>query len=213
MHSLSIYDKGTKKAEGARYEEDIEAGLHGMETLLEPIEAHNRLRRKKGLRPYKPRLVFLLGNHEQRIERHVNANPELESKLSYEDLRLKSFGWEVHDFLEPVDIDGVLYAHYFVNTASLKKSVIGGAIENKLKHIGQSFTMGHQQTLQIGIRYLNNGKAQRGLVCGAFYQHDEDYMGHQGNHHYRGCIYKHEVKDGNYCLLELSMSYLLKDWL
>jgi hypothetical protein len=90
--------------------------------------------------------------------------------------------------------------------------VIGGTIENKLKHIGQSFTMGHQQTLQMGIRYLNNGKALRGLVVGAFYQHQEDYMGPQGNHHFRGCIMKHEVEDGNYNIMELSLAYLLKRW-
>ena len=72
---------------------------------------------------------------------------------------------------------------------------------------------GHQQTLQTGIRYTVTGKAHRGLVAGAFYMHDEEYMGSQGNHHWRGCIMKHEVEDGNYSILELSLEYLMKEWL
>lgn len=206
MPSLSYYDKGTKKIEGARYQDDIDAGNEAIEVLLKPINDYNKRRRKK----YKPRKVFVFGNHEDRIARYVNAVPALFGKLSYDDLNLE--GWETYRFLQPVDIDGILYCHYFVNMASLKKAVIGGAIENKLRLIGQSFTMGHQQTLQMGLRYLNNGKCQRGLVAGAFYQHNEDYMGIQGNHHFRGCIYKHEVKDGNYDIMELSMRYLLEKW-
>jgi len=209
MPSLSSYDeKGSAKAEGRTYQDDIDAGIEGMEELLAPIRGYNKGRRNK----YEPRMVFLMGNHEYRIERHVNANPHLRRKVSYKDLQLREMGWEIHDFLKPVNIHGILYCHYFVNTASLKKSVIGGSIENKLKHIGQSFTMGHQQTLQMGIRYLNNGECQRGLVAGAFYQHDEEYMGYQGNHHFRGCIYKHEVHKGNYNLMELSLDYLLRRW-
>jgi len=86
IHSLSSYDKGTKKAEGARYEDDIQAGIEGMEALFAPIRKYNRLRRTK----YSPKLVFTLGNHEERIMRHVNANPSLEGKLSYKDLKLET---------------------------------------------------------------------------------------------------------------------------
>lgn len=210
MPSLSHYDIGTIKHEGARYQDDIEAGILGLETFQAPIDEFNY--RRRGRNRYNPRKIFLLGNHEYRIPRAVNNDPKWEGKISIDDLGLEEMGWEVYDYQEPVDVDGILYCHNFVNTASLRKNIIGGTIENKLKHIGQSFTMGHQQTLQTGIRYLNNGKAQRGLVVGAFYQHDEDYMGYQGNHHFRGCIMKHEVENGNYNIMEVSLAYLLKEY-
>lgn len=213
MASLSHWDKGTIRHEGTRYVEDIDAGRKAMERLLAPIEAHNRRQLKRKEKQYKPRLVFLEGNHEWRIQREADNNPQMAGKLSMKDLGLQEYGWEQIPFLQPIDIDGVLYCHYFVNTMSLKKNVIGGSIDNKLKHIGQSFTMGHQQTLQIGMRWLNNGKCQRGIVSGSFYEHDEPYMGPQGNHHYRGCLMKHEVEDGNYCLMELSLDYLKRNWL
>lgn len=213
MHSLSRWDKGKARAEGSRYVADIDAGRKGMEKLLAPMQAYNRTRRKNKDKLYRPRMVFLEGNHEHRIAREAEDNPAMLGKLSMADLGVTDYGFEQIPFLQPIDIDGVLYCHYFVNTMSLKKNVIGGSIDNKLKHIGQSFTMGHQQTLQIGMRWLNNGKCQRGIVCGSFYEHDEPYMGPQGNHHYRGCLMKHEVEDGNYCLMEVSLDYLKRKWL
>lgn len=211
MHSLSSYDKGTRKAEGARYQEDIEAGIRGMQALLAPLKAYNKRKRKNKEKQYKPRMVFLLGNHEQRIMRHVNAHPELEGKLGYHDLRLESFGWEVQDFLKPIEIDGVTYAHYFYNPNT--GHAYGGKASTKLNNIGFTFSMGHQQGLDMAMKHLANGKTLRGLVAGSFYQHDEEYKGHQANDHWHGCLFLHEVQDGNYCLLELSLSYLMENWL
>lgn len=211
MHSLSLYDKGTKKSEGARYQDDIDAGLEGMDALLKPIWQYNINRKKKKKSPYKPRMVFLLGNHEERIERHVNANPSLWGKLSYRDLRLEDYGWEVHDFLKPVEINGVYYAHYFYNPNTGKP--YGGKASTRLNNIGFSFTQGHQQGREEAEKPLANGKTLRALIAGSFYQHIEDYKGPQGNNHWRGCIFKTEVEDGNYCLVELSLKYLLSNWL
>lgn len=211
MPSLSSYDRGTKKAEGARYQDDIIAGKQGMEVLLKPLKQLQRKQARQKIKQYKPRMVFLLGNHEQRVERHVNANAELEGKIGYQDFKLDKDGWEVHEFRKPVCIDGVYYAHYFYNPMTGR--AYGGRVHTRLQNLGFSFTMGHQQGLEVAVKPLNNGKYHRGLVAGSFYQHDEEYKGPQANEHWRGCLYKHEVRDGNYCLMELSLSYLLKQWI
>lgn len=211
MPSLSAYDKGTKKAEGKTYDTDIEAGKAGMDALFAPIVAYNATQRKKKKAPYRPRKVFLIGNHEQRIERHLNANPHLWHPDTYRDLELQKWGWEVHDFLKPVEINGVYYAHYFYNPNTGKP--YGGKASTRLNNIGFSFTQGHQQGREEAEKPLANGKTLRALIAGSFYQHTESYKGYQGNNHWRGCIYKTEVEDGNYCLVELSLNYLLKNWL
>lgn len=211
MHSLSTYDRGTKKAEGGRYSEDIECGIDAMDVFMGPLrELHAKQARSK-VKRYKPRMVFLLGNHENRIARHANAHPELYGHIGFHNLELERFGWEVHDFLDPVCIDGVYYAHYFYQP--LTGRAYGGVIHTRLKNLGFSFTMGHQQGLETAIRCLNNGQMHRGLIAGSFYQHEEDYKGPQANDHWRGCLMKNEVKDGNYCLMELSMKYLMEHWL
>ena len=72
--------------------------------------------------------------------------------------------------------------------------------------------MGHQQVKMTGERYLTNGQRVRGLVCGAAYLHDEKYMGHQGNAYWRGIFVKHEVRDGQYDLMEVSLDYLCRKY-
>ena len=211
MPSLSSYDKGKRSFEGRRYNLDIEAGLAGMDALLKPIWDYNANQKKKKKAPYKPRMVATLGNHEDRITRAVDLEPILHGTIGIQDLRLEDYGWEVYPFLKPVEIGGVWYAHYFHPSHSAQP--YGGKASTKLTNIGFSFTMGHQQGKDIAEKHLANGKTLRGLVVGSFYQHDETYKGPQGNNHWRGCIYKTEVEDGNYCLVELSLKYLLSNWL
>jgi hypothetical protein len=212
MPSLSTYDKkGSKYFEGKRVVADIATGNNAMDLMLSPLTKYNRKRRKNKERQYKPRMVFCMGNHEHRINRAVAADPALEGLISIGMLNLD--GWEVHPFLEIVNIENVLFSHYFVNTLSLTKGVLSGTIDNKLQKIGQSFVMGHQQTLQFGTHYLNDGTAHIGLVAGAFYQHHEDYMGAQGNHHWRGAVMLNQVEDGKFDPMFLSLDYLVREWL
>ncbi len=211
MPSLSAYDRGKKSFEGRRYRADIEAGHAGMHELLSPIVRYNQARKRAKKPLYRPRMVFLMGNHEERIERAIEADAILEGTIGYEDLELDKYGWEVVPYREIVEIDGVAYSHFFYNPMTGKP--YGGKASTRLNNIGFSFTMGHQQGKDIAEKHLANGRTLRGLVCGSFYQHAENYKGPQGNHHWRGIVMKHEVKDGNYCLMELSLDYLLRNWL
>jgi hypothetical protein len=212
MPSLSFYDVGKMKGEGTRVMHDLEAAKKGMDLLLNPMREYNAKRAANKKKQYKPRMVMTLGNHEYRIQRHIENNPQLEGVLSMDMLPYED--WEVVPFLEIIEIDGIKYSHYFINPHSLTKSVVGGMIETKLKNLGWSFSMGHQQTTQYGMIHLGNGERRQGLVSGSFYQHDEAYMGPQGNaSHWRGMVMKNEVKDGRYDPCFLSMEYLLERWL
>ena len=195
MPSLSSYDKrGGKAMEGRRYEADVRAGNAAWAVLDEPMRA----------RGWKPRRVLLRGNHEQRIERAIEANPtELEGVIGYDDL--ESPGWEVHDFLAPVWIQSVCFSHYFYNHNTGRP--LASAVDTRLKQIGHSFVMGHQQGLRQGMREVGSGR-QRGLVAGSCYLHDEAYRGPQAHNEWRGVVVLHEVKGGDYDLMEVSLNYL-----
>ena len=200
MASLSSYDRGTASAENKRYQYDLEAAHKAMELLMTPIVKE---------KDYKPRLVLTLGNHEDRINRYGNDNPALNGHVSVKDLGYEAWGWEVHPFKEVVKIDGISYTHFFYNH-NTGKPYGGENLDTRLKTIGMSFTMGHQQGLKTAMRELADGTRQRGMVCGSFYQHNEDYRGPQARHEWRGILIKHEVQDGNYDLMEVSMNYLRK---
>jgi hypothetical protein len=214
MPSLSSYDRGKLRFEGRRYQDDINAGNLGMRKFWQPINEMNEQRRRNKKKLYNPRCVFLFGNHENRIERAIDSNfkefagpsknPYSGGMIGYHHLNLH--GWETHPFLEPVEIDGVQYAHYFYNPMS--GHPWGGMASTMLKNIGFSFTMGHRQGKNSAERHLADGTVHRGLVVGSYYQHDEEYRGPQANHHWRGIIVKHEVRDGNYDMMEVSLDFL-----
>lgn len=205
MPSLSSYDVGKKSMEGRRVVEDIEAGNRGMDVLNEPLDTYNALRKARKEKQWSPRRVLLRGNHEDRISRAVEHDPQMEGFLSLD--LLKSPGWEVYGFLEPVEIDGVTYSHYFYNPNTGRP--YGGTTALMLKTVGHSFTQGHRQTLDYTIRFVK-GRSQHGLIAGASYLHTEKYLGPQGNEHWRGIVVCHDVRNGSYDPMFISLDYLCR---
>lgn len=210
VDSLSSYDKGTKKMEGRRLKADILSAQEAMATLMGPIAEYNAQKRKNKEAQYKPELHFTLGNHEERLLRYTNNEPQMDGIISIEDLKYEDFGWKVHPFLEPIRIDGVWYSHYFYRPHSGKP--YSGSIETRLKHIGHSFTQGHEQGKLIGAQTLFDGTVRRGLVVGSCYLYNADYRGPQAASEWRGVIVKYEVQDGNYDIMEVSLDYLCRKY-
>lgn len=163
LPSLSSYDKGKRSFEGRRYKKDITAAKEAMDILLGPLREYNARMRETKHAQYKPRLVLTLGNHEQRIERAVELQPELEGLMSYDDLPYED--WEVHDFLKPVVIDGILYVHYLSNPMTGKP--FSGSALNQLAKAQHSFFVGHKQTLDVATYFSPAGKQTWGIVAGA----------------------------------------------
>lgn len=195
LPSLSRYD-GKREMENRRLAADITAGNDAWGLLTDSIRTYGPRSRRK------PRLVKLRGNHENRLERYLSDHPEVDGALpSFDD-----HGWEVHPFLEVVTIDGVSYSHYFYNP-NTGRPYGGSNVETRLKTVGTSFTMGHQQGLLYGVRSTMRGM-QHGLVCGSFYQHNEDYRGPQATGEWRGIVICHDVRDGHYDPMFVSLSYL-----
>ena len=90
---------------------------------------------------------------------------------------------------------------------------LAGTAANMLKTIGESFTMGHRQVLDVSTRFLPaSGQQQWGLICGGCYMHQEDYKGVQGNKHFRGIVLKHNVHNGSYDPLFVSLDWLEKEY-
>jgi len=221
MPSLSSYDKGKRSFEGRTYRADIEAGNVALDVLMQPIYDYNKslrvaknlpakewsaAQRRRDEKLFKPKLDVCLGNHEERIERAIELQRELEGTMGYHDFNWKQHGWKVHGFKEVVDIGGVKFSHFFYNP--MTGHPYGGALSTRIKNIGFSFVMGHQQGKQQAEMYRSDGTIVRGLVVGSCYLHDEKYLGPQANHYWRGVVVLHEVQNGNYDLMEVSLKYL-----
>lgn len=201
MPSLSLYDKGRRCFEGRRYTKDIDAANYSLDRFERALEEYNRAHPDT---PYNPRKVITFGNHEFRIIRATELDATMDGKLTINDLDFARRGWECHDFLEVVKIDGIEYSHYFIS-GNMGRPVTTAAALLKVRNC--SATMGHVQNCDMA---MHKQTQHIGLFAGICYLHDETYLGPQGNAARRQIVMKHEVEDGRYDPMFVSLRFLQK---
>ncbi len=199
MPSLSTHDQpGSLPTEGRRYREDVDSVRTAMDAFMEPIA------KAKG---YSPKLVLTLGNHCDRIERALRNDPKLIGTVAMSDLRYEQYGWTVVPFLQPITIAGVAFCHYF------PAGVMGRALQTAAgilrKYHGSAFA-GHLQGRDIAYAKRADGRSMTAIISGSFYQHKEEYLSPLTNMHWRGAWFLHEVKDGEFDEMALSLGYLMR---
>ena len=203
MNSLCSYDKVDNPGDYHQrlYEDDLEAGDRSLELF------ENRLAKTKD---YKPRKVYLLGNHENRYERLIRAEPVLARSLTKPWKAAEARGWEVQPFLKPIVIHGVAYCHYFCRgpNGTVGNSRRGApSARAQVTREMRSCTAGHKQGLDVHIQPTEDGM-KRGIIAESCYQHEEEYLSPQGTTYWRGILMKHEVHEGDFNLMEVSLNFL-----
>lgn len=205
MPSLSSYDKGTRGYEGRRYGHDIDAAVDFQDRLWDPVR---RQKRKK------PHRVYLIGNHEQRIEKATQTSPELHGTIGLSDLQLDSY----YDTIVPyqgntpgiINIDGVDYAHFFVS------GVMGRPISGEhpatslLTKRFASSTCGHLHLADYSIRTAGSDKKIMGCFTGMFMDYTPAYAGNVANLWWSGVIVKRFHNAGEYDVQFISIDTLRK---
>ena len=208
MPSLSMHDHaGSKSMEGKRYKADIWAAREAMDALLTPLYEYNKKATETKHKQYKPRMVLTLGNHEQRIKRAINNDKKLDGLISIDDLPYQD--WEVYPFLEVVIIEGVAFSHYFTSGVMGRPITTAQALLTK-KHM--SCFAGHQQGRNIAYARRADGKEMTAIICGSCYEHEEDYLGVQGNQHFRGLYLLHNVNDGSFDECAVPLDYIKENF-
>ena len=202
MPSLSMHDSpGSASLEGTRYQKDIDAAKKGMELLLNPIRGVPN--------GWNPLFIFCLGNHEDRITRALKRETKWEGFLSLEHLGYAEYGWNVQPFLQPISIGGVAFCHYFPSGIMGRPITSAKSILTKLH---MSAFAGHQQGRDIAYSKRADGKDLTAIISGSFYQHNEEYLSPFTNQHWRGMYILHEVKDGRFDEMAVSINYLKRNF-
>ena len=210
LPSLSSYDKGKSSFHGRNYEKDINAGLDAQERMWNPI----RFAKKK--LPYS---VFLEGNHEHRIRKALEKDPELEGTkfgISFNDLNLKDYYDEVVTYKGntpgTITLDGVTYGHYLVS--GLLGKPVGGE-HHALSLIAKyhcSCTVAHSHTLDYSVRNDIHGNKIMGLVAGVYQDYDSGWAGTVNNLWTSGVVIKRQVENGTYGMQFVTMKELEKEY-
>lgn len=207
MPSLCSYDRGTKSFQGRTYKADMEAHHDFQERLWSTVrQAKKRL----------PRRVTLIGNHEQRIDRAIQIQPELDGVVSYRDLDLGRWYTDIvpYEGATPgvIEIDGVTYAHYLVSGIS-GRPVSGEhhAYSLLTKHHG-SCTVGHSHVLDYAIRSATGSRKIMGLSAGCYVDFRPSFAGTANDLWSSGIVKKTFIKPGVYDLEWVSIERLKKEY-
>lgn len=194
MGSLCFHSK-KMELEGQRYQEDCNAAIDAQDRIFHEVRKH-----KKKL----PRFVWTLGNHDIRPQRFVEDNPIFEGKLQNKDIGYEDYPWEVYPFLEPVEIAGIDFAHYF--TSGIMGRPIGGVHPafTAIKKRNKSCVFGHSHVLDYKID-KTPGRSLMGVAVGNFIEEELGYAGPANDMWSRGISILDNAKDGLFDFSWVSM--------
>lgn len=206
MPSLSSFDKGKASFHGASYEKDIEAGVEFLDRMWHPL----RKAKKK-----KPKSVFLIGNHEQRLQKVLEQQPELTGSkygIGWGDYQLEDY----HHIVVPYNgqtpdiyqADGISFAHFMVS--GLMGRPIGGEhhAASLLSKNYSSCVVAHSHTVDWAVRSGSNGKKIMGLVAGVYQDYNSGWAGTVNKLWTSGVFFLNGVYDGVYDPEFISMKRL-----
>jgi hypothetical protein len=203
--SLSSFDKGKAAAENRRLSKDWDAFRRAVDALMGAWEG----------KKYKPRLVYTEGNHEFRIKRYAEANPELDTLpdvCSY----MRSRGWEAYPFLTVAKVEGVRVSHLFPRSLNGKVSSSGlkfGApsAEHQIRANMASTIAGHKPGYDHGV-YSTQERQYHGLIAGSFYPWKEAWMGPGQDNSWSGVVVLNQLNAGQFDPCPVRLSYLTKKY-
>jgi len=216
MQALSSFDKGTKGFEGRRYRKDIDAAINAQTRLFKPVLTYNKRKAKNKEKQYKPRWVMTVGNHEDRIDRAINASPELDGAIGQFDLKYEEFGWEVVPFKESITIAGIGFSHYFssgIMSRPISGEHIAASLCNKLH---MSAVQGHSHLFNHAERTRPDGQKIFGLSVGCFSHPDQIEGWNKNSHHlwWRGIVILDDCDMNGYYdeLRAITLRKLMRDF-
>lgn len=207
MPSLCSYDRGRKSAIGRTYQQDIDAHGDFQEKLWHTV--------RKGKRRL-PSAYTLIGNHEYRIERAVDIQPELDGVVSLEDLQLGKFYDEVvpYEGSTPgsITINGVNYAHYLVSGTSGRPISGERHASSLISKRLSSCVVGHSHLLDVATRTTHNGKRVYGIAAGCYQEHSPSFAGDAAKLWWRGVIVLDNVDKGSFDIRTISLDRIRQEY-
>lgn len=178
LDSCSDFDLDKPQARISRnYKADIASGHDFLAAMFSSTT--------KARQRYSPHTIYCLGNHDIRIQKVVDRQPELAGTISLRDLDLRRwFGqvaWYEGKHPSVVVADGIAYCHYAV--AGLMCRPISGLhnlAHSLLTKLHTSTIVGHSHILSYANQVVGNGtKRIHGLSAGVYVDADAkfDFVG------------------------------------
>lgn len=174
LPSLSTYDQGTMRAWGRFYKADIAASVEHQEFLWKAVEDYNMRRRANRKAQYKPKRVYVKGNHEDRADRFVQAHPQFDGFVNIdEDLQLERFWDVIVPYGDEIVIGGIGFTHYYRNAMGrpLGTGVMPARALSQKK--ARSVVQGHNHRFSVYFQDRGHGNPKIQTFTVGYYGHPE----------------------------------------
>lgn len=142
----SLLSHGTPLSqEGKRYFADVAAGNDALERF------------DRGLGGARVRKSISLGNHDARPDRFVADNPQLETSMSWRDVRFEEHGWRTVPWNRVGILGPFVVSHHLTNQ---RGKAYGGKMLAKTNELvaGQSVIVGHDHRFQLWLEPTYRGR-------------------------------------------------------
>jgi hypothetical protein len=211
MESLSSYDKGKLSGQNRHVGNDLDWAIDARKRLSKGIlERQQQLFNSKKAK-WLVKMVALGGNHENRLDKYVNDNPEMLGVLNQDASKAAEQGWEWHPFMEKVTIEGITFCHYFHNGIG---KPLGGVMPARTltQKLYTSTVSGHSHIWNHYSDVTATGRRINGLVAGCYFGHEEAYARHSNATWDRSVTLLHNVVDGDYDLEKISYDRIRNEY-
>lgn len=178
LNCLSAWDRNKRLTmEGMRYWQEIEAGNIALDKMMKRI-------------PKKTKIVFVEGNHEDRLTRYLETDPTFHGFVSVQkDLRLADRGIEWVPYKDVYYINEVGFTHIPIN--GMGKGIGNpGVAQKALKLFHHSIVFGHTHTLDHAAEHRHGAPhLNQALSVGCFFYHIDEYAKGSKTDYWRGlCV-------------------------
>lgn len=217
--SISSHNRNKRlELEGQRLKTELEAGREAYNMLMAEIDNLNAQRRRNRQALYKPGLFWVEGNHEDRANRYLQENPQMEGLVDYKTFfDPREDGWTIVPYREHCQIHGVLFTHIPMNGIN---NPIGSkhSVKNVIKDYDSPVVFGHNHKLVLecdGVRTTDGGKRLTALSVGCFFFGVPPYARNSGGSRdwWRGLVTLHH-RDGNgdYDISTTGLQFLMENF-
>jgi predicted phosphodiesterase len=198
--SLSGWDKDKRrKMEGRRYIKDVTA-----------LRKYISTSRGTLYKAYEN--ILCEGNHEDRIARYLDYNPEMEGSLDYQrDIGIQG-DWKIIPYRSYYKHNGIAFTH--VPIMENGKPVSGKyATGRALEICRDSIVFGHTHRLDY-VACHRHGQAhlQEALNVGCYFEHIDDYALGSVTSYWRGLVVLDHYKHGRFSFEAVPMGMLKREY-
>lgn len=205
VDAFSAWDRNKRLLmEGKRYELECDAANRAMDYIDEAVASVPR---------YKPVHIDIEGNHEDRVTRYVEENPELQGTLEVPvKLNLKGRGHVWAPYKSDYNINGVSFTHVPIlgNGKGIGRPNI---CEKALKLYHNSVVFGHDHGLYHAMEHRHGAPhLNQALSVGCFFEDTAHYAIGSKTDYWKGLIMLDVYSPNRFDFSTIAMSSLYRQY-